>query len=293
MLDSYIDKISVLDDDSKNYSFNKEGKQIIVSRWRNPEYVYTGNYKSNYVLWTCPNDVIAIEFESDRETNVSAILETYDNSLKESFECCICDHNGKSPYLWFFNIKGLPSETKETLLEARKKFALSLIPIRYHSFLDTSNFSMKNLVPIPNHKHWKIKYEGAIHKIIVGKHPLYQKNIFPKEIMCRNQKICLDNESLLNQLLSGDTKAKELFYSKSNKGFRSEKEFSFVVLLCSHGLNYYQVDYVMNKSVLGDKWRGETSHYKLKTFNNSMNKIHTPRTINTPNGVDFLLGKKR
>lgn len=293
LLDKYIGLVSVLDDNSRNYSFNKENKQIIVSKWRNPEFIYNGNYKENLVLWTCPDNVIAIEFEGDRENNVKAILETYDNAIIKGFECCICDHIGKSPYLWIFNIQNIPCETKEVLLNARKKLAFSIVPKKFQKDLDTSNFTKGNLIPIPNHKHWKTKYRGAIHKIIVGKHPLYQKNVFPKELMRENQNICLNDESILNQLLKGDTKAKELFYSKAVKGFRSEKEFSFVLLLVSHNLNFSQVDYIMNQSVLGDKWRNESTHYRLKTFSNAKNNVHTPRTINTSNGVGFLLGDNK
>lgn len=283
LLNQYKDKnLIVLSDDKINYYY--DNKQKIKAEWKTnkDKYLYSV-YQENLVLWNTPLDVLPIEFELSRQENIQAIKETITNLDRLKFQYCVCDHQGKSPYIWIFNIKNIPLD-KTKNKEAKKLLAYEVVPSKYHksSILDHSNFG-NGLTPIINHKHWKTKYNGNKHLIISGINPLKQVNEYPKYLLNKlNFESAFNTcgDDLISLLLKGDTSISELYNSVYPKGYRSEKEFSLVLLLVSHNLNDFQINEVMNSSFLGTKWRSETEAYKKRTIANARKNCNSPRTLN-------------
>src|SRR3990167_418970 len=107
---------------------DKDGETNITAKrtQHRDKYLFYGFPNKDIVLIECPPDVLVIEFESDRETNIAYIESTRQKADKLGIQYCIVDHQGKSPYFYAFNLVGLP-EGNETI--AKKQIALELIPV--------------------------------------------------------------------------------------------------------------------------------------------------------------------
>ena len=123
------------------------------------------------VLIECPSDVLVLEFEGERSVNKAMIRVIELNLKRLKLDFCIVDHKGTSPYIYVWNLKGLPEGYEA---EAKKHIARKLIPQ-----LDFSNLG-KTLIPVIGLPHWKQKYNGTVHKIIRGKDPTRHENSVDK-----------------------------------------------------------------------------------------------------------------
>jgi len=137
-------------------------------------------YKGDEVLWIPPKDCVRFEFEEDKNTNHRFILEIESAAKSLGFDYCITGHGGKSDYVNMFNLKGLP--LGEENQNAKLLLADLLMPTKAKKMLDRTNLGW-TLSPVIGHEHWKPKYNGAIHKLMRGKHPLEHKNEYPKELL--------------------------------------------------------------------------------------------------------------
>lgn len=149
---------------------NKQGISFVVAKRTKEREKYLfkgfGNGKDP-ILLDCPPDVLAIEFEEGREINTIMIGIVEYKLKKLGLEYCVVDHGGTSPYIYVWNLKGLPQGQES---EAKKYIATKLIPQP-----DWSNFG-STLIPVIDAPHWKHKYNGAYHKIVRGKNPIFHCN---------------------------------------------------------------------------------------------------------------------
>ena len=141
--------------------------RVIAKRTQEREkYLFKGFGKErDPVLLECPPDLLALEFEGERPLNMAIIRSVERNVRKDCLDYCIADHQGRSPYLYLANLKGLPKGHEH---QAKKFLAKMLVPKKYHDLLDWSNLGA-TLLPIVGLPHWKPQYLGAIHRIIKGK----------------------------------------------------------------------------------------------------------------------------
>jgi len=137
-------------------------------------------YKGDEVLWIPPKDCIRFEFEHSQDANHRFILEIESAAKSLRFDYCITGHGGTSDYFNMFNIEKLPFG--EDNQNAKLLLADLLMPSKMKQMLDRTNLGW-TLSPIIGHEHWKPKYNGAIHKILRGKHPLEHKNEYPNELL--------------------------------------------------------------------------------------------------------------
>ena len=119
------------------------------------------------ILIECPPDVLVLEFEGERLLNEEIIRASVRRIRSYNLDYCIADHGGKSPYIYLFNLIGLPAGFEA---HAKKILAKKFVPHKYLSLLDLSNLG-KTLVPIIGRPHWKPCYNGSIHKRVKGKWP--------------------------------------------------------------------------------------------------------------------------
>lgn len=227
---------------------NKQGKSQ-VNQKKIQHYEERG-YKGDEVLWIAPKDCIRFEFESDNDSNHRIILELESVAKSLELDYCITSHKGKSDYFNVFNIKGIPMG--EDNQNAKLLFADMLIPSKHKDFLDRTNLGW-TLSPIVEHKHWKKKYKGNIHKIIRGKNPLKHENIYPKELLKK-----LEN-----------TKKK---YFKNNKfNFKNDWVKDFLLNYCCNnklpaGARHLIIEKNLSALIIFDKEKEQikNSYYKAQ-----------------------------
>ena len=132
------------------------------------KYLFSGFGKGkDPILIECPKDMLVMEFESERAVN-EAMVKVIELNLKRlKMDYCIVDHGGVSPYVYIWNLKGLPNGFER---EAKIHIAQKLIPR-----LDLTNLG-KTLIPVIGAPHWKEKYNRSIHKIVEGKNPKFHNN---------------------------------------------------------------------------------------------------------------------
>jgi len=65
------------------------------------------NYSEDIVLQVALKDAIIIEFEDTPEHNKRYIAKTEETCGVIGLQYCITSHNGRSEYLWIYNIKGM------------------------------------------------------------------------------------------------------------------------------------------------------------------------------------------
>lgn len=159
------------------------------------------------VLIECPLDVLAIEFEehntikienseeitselknkfkftedsnnnimflSTRDDRNTWINTAFEKAQSLNLQPCIASHNGKSDYLYLFNITGLIDGRE---IECKKHLCKMLLSHDASFFVDWSNLS-RTLIPIIGRPHWKFKkYLGHMHEVIKGTLPSAQYN---------------------------------------------------------------------------------------------------------------------
>lgn len=192
----------------KDISVDAQGTTYVNAKrsQEREKYIFKGLPNADIVLIECPPDVIGIEFEADRETNERYINSTKDACVKFGLDYCIADHKGKSPWLYLFNLKGMP---ETGVGQAKKALAERLVPkdAVQKKHLDVSNFG-NHLVPVVGLPHWKAKYHGNIHEIVDGKSPELHDNdvslfVIPKEpLKCIDQK---SDNALVQEILKKTT----------------------------------------------------------------------------------------
>lgn len=148
--------------------------QVVAKRTQEREkYIFRGFDKPEKpVLIDCPHDVLALEFEGVREGNEEIIKAIEKRCSELNLDYCVVDHMGKSPYIYLFNLIGLPEGFEK---EAKKHIAEQLVPRTAIDLLDLTNLG-NTLIPVIGQPHWKPKYKGHVHEIIRGKNPLEHKN---------------------------------------------------------------------------------------------------------------------
>jgi len=148
---------------------DKDGHaRVTAQRTKQREkYIFQGIGKGkDPVLIECPKDVMALEFEGKRAVNEEIIKQIEKKLRQNQLDYCVADHGGTSPYIYLWNLMGLPEGYE---LEAKKFLAQKLVPEKYLDLLDVTNLG-KTLIPVIGLPHWKPKYKGAIHEIIREKH---------------------------------------------------------------------------------------------------------------------------
>ena len=162
----------------KDAIFMKDGEaQVNQNKCRH----YEGEgYKEDLVLWIPPPNCIRIEFEDTETHNQRFILELEAAAKALGIDYCITGHKGKSDYFNMFNIKGIP--VNEDNKYAKILLIESLLPRVAKDQLDKTNLGW-TLSPIIEHSHWKLKYNGEVHKILRGKNPIEHNNEYPKKLL--------------------------------------------------------------------------------------------------------------
>ena len=198
--DKYKEKITCAY--NKDIYVDSEGKERCGAKRteERDKYLFHG-LTEDIALVECPLDMLALEFETHNSKDKKSaeykevskeqikewIKQVVENAKSNKIDYCVCDHTGTSPYFYACNIQNL-IENREA--ECKKEIAKILIPAAAIDFLDFSNLG-KTLIPIINMPHWKkTKYNGEIHKIIEGKHPVKHKNKVPEIVLQR----VFDNE---------------------------------------------------------------------------------------------------
>ena len=169
----------------KDAIYKKEGRAGVD---RNKDEIYEPDkYAGDIVLWIPPKNWIRIEFEcEDPKQSERWIIEMESSCQAIGLECCVTEHKGgKSQYLNICNINGIPvnydnQKAKDSLID-------TIIPSGAKKELDKTNLGW-TLSPVMEHQHWKPKYNGAIHKIIRGTHPLDQKNKYDTKLLKQIEK---------------------------------------------------------------------------------------------------------
>jgi hypothetical protein len=148
---------------------------------RNQHYEDTG-YSEDIVLWIPPKDCLRLEFESTPEENRKWIAEVESSAKSLEYDYCITEHrNAKSPYFNMFNIRGIPLNEDNRL--AKMMLIEQLCPNqKARDSVDKTNLGW-TFSPVIEHPHWKPKYNGAIHAIVRGTHPIEHENDFPKKFL--------------------------------------------------------------------------------------------------------------
>lgn len=234
---------------SGTYFNQNESKWRVFAPWQKESHRFqykTLGYTPDLVLWIPPQNWLVIEFEGTQEENQAWIEDsarTCDKWLKLDY--CICDHKGKSPYLWVCNIEGLTNH------EQKKKLAEHIIPP--FANVDTSNLG-KTLVPIIEHPHWK---HQNIHQIVQGIPPFLQKNKLPEQlrkitpVTVKNSTIKPNPSSKdkIRQILSTDGKVQKLIAGNLS-GYPSPSEARMGLLFClvGYGLSDTDIHFIMNQS---------------------------------------------
>lgn len=136
-------------------------------------------YGDDIILWIAPLDSLVVEFEdAEKAPKWISYMESAAKALK--FDYCVTGHGGKSDYFRIFNIQGLP--VNEDNKKAKLLLLDMLLPPGAKDQLDRTNLGW-TFSPVIGHKHWKKKYNGAIHKILRGKNPLEHNNECPKDVL--------------------------------------------------------------------------------------------------------------
>lgn len=111
ILDKYAHGV-VIPKSNETIFFNpySERQWGVKAKWKTEAYKYQYSklgFSENICLWIPPKDCLVIEFEGSRQQNEEWIKQTELNCQKYKMQYCVCDHGGKSPYIWIFNIRGL------------------------------------------------------------------------------------------------------------------------------------------------------------------------------------------
>lgn len=179
ILDQYATEI--LRKDALHEVPGDDGKKITIPNSKKAEMYDSDTYDTDIILWKPPPDSIAVEFEDSPEKNQTYIHQLVASAKALDLDYCVTEHKGgKSPYFRLFNIKGIP--LNEDNKKAKELLIDTIIPTGAKKQLDTTNLSY-TWSPVIGHSHWKKKYHGAMHKLIIGKNPLDHKNEYPKELL--------------------------------------------------------------------------------------------------------------
>lgn len=148
---------------------------------KNQHYQDVG-YSDDIVLWIPPKDCLRLEFESTPEKNRKWIAEIESSAKSLEYDYCVTEHrNCKSPYFNIFNIKGMPLNEDNRL--AKMMLIEQLCPSQEaRDSLDKTNLGW-TFSPVIGNPHWKPKYNGAIHEIVRGTHPIGHENNYPKKFL--------------------------------------------------------------------------------------------------------------
>lgn len=303
ILNKYIGKIIVLRP-SDTY-LDKDGNQRILAKWKKEREKYVlKEYSEDLILWETPQDVIPIEFEGSREQNDEWIKQTQQKCDELGFQYCICDHSGKSKYLWLFNFENLPNEPEKNH-QCKKFFVQKVIPEK--SIVDYSNLGI-GLTPIVDHQHWKKRYNGNIHGIVEGTNPLEHWNKLPEEWKKNAENKWLKNtiescqeivkSANIKNILS-NYKIQKLLKTPVSVGQRSEQEQSLVNLLVFKGvLDFDTVNKIMLTSMTG-KWKESPESYRKLTYNKALEFFQKKQQekncnqLDTENKVKTILSKPK
>lgn len=148
---------------------------------QNKAYNYTPDkYSEDIVLWNPPFNCLRFEFEDEPEVNRKIISAIEANAKSLGYDYCVTEHKGaKSPY---FNMFDLPmADNADDWKSIKQLLIAQLIPSNVIGKLDRTNLGF-TLSPVIGHSHWKPKYNGSIHEIVRGKHPLEHKNSEHKKL---------------------------------------------------------------------------------------------------------------
>jgi len=139
-------------------------------------------YTGKVCLWKAPNNWIRVEFDGVEVNEVKTLISEVESNLKAlEYDYCITFHNGGiSPYINICNIKNMPINDDNKA--AKLLFLDEILSGKAKKLLDKGNLSF-TWTPVIGHPHWKPKYNGALHEIKKGVHPLEQKNEYPKHLL--------------------------------------------------------------------------------------------------------------
>lgn len=247
ILDKYASIVIPKNNQTIGYNPNLKRPYFVKAKWKTEaeKYQYS-NLGCNVTLclWVPPINSLVIEFEGTRGQNLLWIEQTEANCNKYGLQYCVCDHEGKSPYLWLFNIEGLNNHNQ------KKELAKLLIP--KDARVDWTNLG-STLVPIIELKHWKHNRE---HKIIRGVSPLEQKNKLPGTIQHTAAKnktffLCDDyiHDTTIKKIISTDFKVQRLLVGNLDRyASPSEARLALYCCLVAYGLTDDQVYSVMGMS---------------------------------------------
>ena len=259
ILERYATVVIPKNKDTIFHNPNSKRPWGVKARWLKDagSYQYTRlGYSKSLCLWVPPVDCLVIEFESNRKQNEDWIKETEKNCLKNGLDYCVCDHEGKSPYVWAFNINGMKTH-------AQRK-ALSELLIPKGANIDLNNLGLRTLVPVIEHPHWKY---GWVHKIVRGKNPVQHENSLPKSVyqisvyqesslpLCdvqltqHKQNWKEVDKDMISKILSTDFRVQQLIAGNITR-YKTPSHARMALYFClvGYGLSDSAVYFIMSKS---------------------------------------------